>query len=205
MAFKTFSNGSVLTDTDLNDYLMVQSVIVCTTGTRPASPVTGMTVFETDTKLYRRYNGSAWKHILNSRPMIMLTKGTASISNNSLTKISWDSDYHDDYGMWSSGTVVTIPSGMGAIWNVILSVRWASQTTVSGYRQCRIDVNGAEQNVFNLAPTTALNSTNVVTHLTHPMELQAGDQVEAQVYQNSGGALSIIGPTRMVLTYENET
>lgn len=69
MPFKTFSNGAILTDTDLNDYLMKQSVIVCTSGTRPASPNEGMLVYETDTDRYSSYNGG-W-----------LTLGQTAVSN----------------------------------------------------------------------------------------------------------------------------
>lgn len=60
MAFKTFAPG-VLTSSDVNTFLMRQSVIVCTTVTRPASPNEGMTIYETDTDEIRTYNGSVWK------------------------------------------------------------------------------------------------------------------------------------------------
>jgi hypothetical protein len=60
MAYKTFTNGSILTDTDLNTYLMKQTVVVCTSGTRPGSPPTGMLVYETDTGRYSGYTGSVW-------------------------------------------------------------------------------------------------------------------------------------------------
>jgi hypothetical protein len=40
---------------------MNQSVIVCTSGTRPGSPVAGMTVWETDTNSLRVYNGTTWR------------------------------------------------------------------------------------------------------------------------------------------------
>lgn len=60
MAFKTFAAGDVLTASDLNTYLMKQSVIVCTSATRPGSPPEGMTIYETDTDLMKTYNGSSW-------------------------------------------------------------------------------------------------------------------------------------------------
>lgn len=60
MAYKAFTNGSILTDTDLNTYLMRQTVIVCTSGTRPPSPVEGMVIFETDTNRLNVYTGAAW-------------------------------------------------------------------------------------------------------------------------------------------------
>jgi hypothetical protein len=60
MAFKTFAPG-VLTSSDVNTFLMRQAVIVCTSSTRPGSPNEGMTIYETDTDLYRVYSGTAWE------------------------------------------------------------------------------------------------------------------------------------------------
>lgn len=65
MAFKTFSPG-VLTSSDVNTFLMRQSVIVCTAATRPASPNEGMTIYETDTDLFLVWSGSAWINVLRS-------------------------------------------------------------------------------------------------------------------------------------------
>lgn len=59
MAFKTFAPG-VLTSSDVNTFLMRQAVITCTSSTRPASPSEGMTIYETDTDVYRTYDGTNW-------------------------------------------------------------------------------------------------------------------------------------------------
>lgn len=68
MAFKTFTNGSILTDTDLNTYLMKQSVVQCTSGTRPSSPPEGMVVYETDTDRLSTYTGAAWQTAVATTP-----------------------------------------------------------------------------------------------------------------------------------------
>jgi hypothetical protein len=60
MAFKTFTPG-VLTASDVNTFLMRQAVIVCTSSTRPTSPNEGMTIYETDTDVYRTWTGTAWR------------------------------------------------------------------------------------------------------------------------------------------------
>lgn len=60
MAYRTFTNGEILTASHLNDYLMNQSVIVCTSGTRPSAPTEGMVIYESDTKAYLVYNGTTF-------------------------------------------------------------------------------------------------------------------------------------------------
>lgn len=59
MTHKLWSTGELLTSVDLND-MSNQTVIVCTSGTRPSSPVNGMLIYEADTNWYVSYNGSGW-------------------------------------------------------------------------------------------------------------------------------------------------
>ena len=64
MAYKVFSNGSVLNASDLNDYLMNQSVMVFSSSATRASaltsPVEGMLTWLQDVHRYQYYNGTAW-------------------------------------------------------------------------------------------------------------------------------------------------
>ncbi|HET7486830.1 MAG TPA: hypothetical protein VFJ85_02810 [Acidimicrobiales bacterium] len=60
MPIRTFVAGETLTAANVNAYLMQQSVITCTSGTRPASPVQGMVIYETDTDKVWAYNGTTW-------------------------------------------------------------------------------------------------------------------------------------------------
>lgn len=57
--FKTFS-ATTFSSADVNSYLMQQTVIQCTSSTRPSSPHEGMVIVETDTDILRIYTGSAW-------------------------------------------------------------------------------------------------------------------------------------------------
>ena len=61
---KTFTAGEVLTASDVNGYLMEQSVMVFGgTAARSSAiptPSEGMTTYRTDTKQLEYYNGTAW-------------------------------------------------------------------------------------------------------------------------------------------------
>ena len=64
VAYKTFTNGSVLPASDVQTYLMDQSVMVfSSSATRAAAltaPVEGMLTWLQDTNKYENYNGTAW-------------------------------------------------------------------------------------------------------------------------------------------------
>jgi hypothetical protein len=64
MAYKVFTNGSVLAASEINDNLMRQAVIVFSNSTARAaaitSPTEGMLTYLEDTNKYESYNGSAW-------------------------------------------------------------------------------------------------------------------------------------------------
>ena len=67
MAYKVFSNGSTLPASDLNDFLMRQSVIVFSSSTARASAITspteGMLTYLEDTNRFQYYNGTAWQDL----------------------------------------------------------------------------------------------------------------------------------------------
>lgn len=47
--------------------LLQQTIIPCTSGTRPSSPAEGWHVYETDTNRLAKYTGSAWEYVAGSR------------------------------------------------------------------------------------------------------------------------------------------
>jgi hypothetical protein len=67
MAYKVFSNGSTLPASDLNDFLMRQSVIVFSSSTARSSAITspneGMLTYLEDTNRFQYYNGTAWQDL----------------------------------------------------------------------------------------------------------------------------------------------
>lgn len=81
--FKLFTS-TVLTAADVNDYLMEQAVIQCTSATRPSSPHEGMTIYETDTNMLRIYNGSLWQIVMNNQTQSFTPQLTATVTNPTL-------------------------------------------------------------------------------------------------------------------------
>ncbi|WP_433252847.1 hypothetical protein ACQPYK_08540 [Streptosporangium sp. CA-135522] len=63
MPFKDFTAGDILTASDVDTYLMGQAVIVCTSTSRPISPVTGMRIWQTDTLSTYVYSGASWRFL----------------------------------------------------------------------------------------------------------------------------------------------
>ena len=76
MPIKTFTS-TTLSSADVNNYLMNQAVITCTSGTRPASPTTGMVIYETDTLRFRLWSGTVWVY---PRPAGVVVSGTTDAS-----------------------------------------------------------------------------------------------------------------------------
>lgn len=84
MGYKLWSSNELLTSTDLNTYLSKQSVIVCTSGTRPSSPPEGMLIYETDFDRYRSWNGTEWSVIGQSLTLTFTPTLTATTTNPTL-------------------------------------------------------------------------------------------------------------------------
>jgi hypothetical protein len=64
VAYKVFSNGSVLNASEINENLMNQSVMVFSNSTARSAaltaPVEGMITYLEDTAVYENYDGTAW-------------------------------------------------------------------------------------------------------------------------------------------------
>jgi hypothetical protein len=67
VGFKLWSTNELATSSDVNTYLMKQTIITCTSGTRPASPVNGMHIYQTDSSQLLKWNGSSWEIVTGSR------------------------------------------------------------------------------------------------------------------------------------------
>ena len=75
MGLHDFASGEVLTDAYM-DEIARQGRIICTSSTRPSSPITGMSIYETDTYFTREWTGAAWRTL----PKGILDRNTGSVT-----------------------------------------------------------------------------------------------------------------------------
>jgi hypothetical protein len=93
VAYKVFTNGSVLNASEINDNLMNQSVMVFSNSTARAAaltaPVEGMLTWLQDTNKYENYNGSAWVALGGSAILqVVSAVHSTQVTNNSATYVS---------------------------------------------------------------------------------------------------------------------
>jgi hypothetical protein len=109
---------------------------------------------------------------------------TIQYGNNDITaeRVGYTQMYDD------ATNIITIPAGLDGVWLFTFGVRWTSNAT--GGRSIRINKNNGTILVdHRVAATAGQLSYNGSTHLV----LAAGDQIEIQVNQGSGGNLDLLG------------
>lgn len=156
MAYKTFANGFPLPASDLNNYLMNQSVIVFASAAARTSaiptPVEGMLTYLEDTNAYEGWTGAAWVNINDN---------TAAIPKSLLTTTG-------DL-IVASGASTPARLGIGSAGQVLQStgttLSWA---TVSGGGMTQISTGTITSSQVNLSsiPQTYKKLRLVFTNTT---------------------------------------
>lgn len=170
MAFKTFVDGAVLTAADVNTYLMKQAVIVCTSGTRPASPVDGMVIYETDTDQMLVYQASKYVPAgpqladalnISAASPFLTGLGAGSITTELSTKMRltaanvYSGHAYRIYGMF----LVAQSGGTGSDWTINIREDNTSGTQVGAFYVPNIGANATTVN-FSVPWPCAANATN---------------------------------------------
>jgi hypothetical protein len=157
MPYKDFGL-EVLTSSDLNTYAMQQTIIRCTSGTRPSSPSEGWHIYETDTRRLLVYKSGSW--------VMAIPTDLTAIKNTDETYSA--GVYHDDpvlkLPLWGNSTflltgmiVAQVSTGTGFnlqfSWSVPsgASMRYMTNHPVSAYS------NGSTVNVRYFSAGDAVN------------------------------------------------
>lgn len=115
-----------------------------------------------------------------------------SLANGTNTKISFDTNTFVTDAIHSTSTNptrFTVPAGKAGYWLVAIQVEW--QPNATGNRQIAVYKNGTGFQWNDNAPSPV--GPYYTTYFTSIMSLAAGDYIEANVYQSSGGALLMGG------------
>jgi hypothetical protein len=126
-----------------------------------------------------------------------------TISNNTATKFDFDAENFDTNGFHdnvTNNTRLTIPTGQGGYYLITWNTIWAGNTT--GYRAARIYKNGTGGALGTGAITGLTTYTPAQNQIV--LNLVATDYIELDVFQTSGGNLTLYGeaewPSATILT-----
>jgi hypothetical protein len=133
---KTFTAGDVLTASEVNTYLMEQSVMVfadeaARTAAIP-SPSEGMVTYinsgDRAEGLYT-FTGGLWVSARSAVPGFSATNSAAqTITANTLTVVTLGTETYDHGGVFASNTF-TVPSGYAGKWLLVGQVSWLANST----------------------------------------------------------------------------
>lgn len=164
MPFKTFSAGDVLTDTDLNDYLMKQANIIGTSGGPPSTTTEGMLRADTDTDTVYRHNGTSWVEVgrYNTANTTMTMGGAYTATTNQVYR----------RGMWCWFTLVFNRPGAVNTGGVEVLIG----TLPSGYWPA-VTFNTAGASLSGVTCTFTVDSTDGEVYFRPSADVAAGNSI----------------------------
>jgi hypothetical protein len=159
---------------------------ICTSTTRPATPVAGQVIWETDLEVKRMWTGSAWK-VVGFRPRYVRRHRSTdtNISNNLAEKVFFQ-DVKYESGITSTSGDITIP--ISGIYSVECGISFNTNTT--GRRSIRMLVNNNPIWIPTAAPTSGA-ATGIEASTQY--RCTAGQVITFEAFQNSGAGLAILG------------
>lgn len=120
--------------------------------------------------------------------------GSQTLSDATTTKIEFDDVAEDTNNFWNpdNPTRLTVPQKFDGVYVVTAGVRFASNAT--GFRRAKVlpswDADGANvEATFRAEPVSS--SATAMTVAAPRFYLRAGDYVELEAYQDSGGNLNV--------------
>jgi hypothetical protein len=115
VAYKVFTNGSVLNASEVNDNLMNQAVITFSNSTARGSaittPVEGMVSYLEDTNSFEYWDGSSWTTLTSNDSGLVhiVTRSLSGITSESFNNVF--SSQYDDYLVIIDGSASTAAAG----------------------------------------------------------------------------------------------
>jgi hypothetical protein len=129
VAYKVFTNGSVLQASEINDNLMRQSVMVFSNAAARSAAITvpleGMLTWLEDTNQYENYNGSAWVQTIVPAGYSLIKSVAIGTSVTSVEVTEAFSATYDVYQIIVTGGVASGATGMKLQFgSTVTNYRW---------------------------------------------------------------------------------
>jgi hypothetical protein len=154
------------------------------------APILGQPAYLTGIRALTRWRGSAWgiEAIVGGAAATLGAGSTQSIPNNTATQITLATVIEDTHGFALGGSGLTVPAGLGGLYQVMAGLFWASQTTVVGFRDTQIRVGStAVARAIQSQGTASIAAIQSVSALAR---LVAGDVVSLWGHHTHGAAIN---------------
>lgn len=127
--------------------------IRCTSTTRPASPTSGLTIYETDTNRMRVWNdfgnGNRWNILPTATiPIVRLAQSTNQTIAAAGTSIIWNEEIEDNFGYFSSSSPTAITVTEPGLYSISAALQW-SVNFLPEFATVVFCLNGQETTVRN--------------------------------------------------------
>lgn len=194
MAYQDSVNSTPLSEAYLDEEAKQSNLKYATIAARTADAALttalreGMESYTDDLERKWIYNGTAWVLTgwgsVAGRPGVALTDVTQTITNATLTDITWGTEVSDPDG-WTSGgsATLTVPSGWDGLYLMTFNAAWSTSS-----------LGTAPYIVLNAGGLAYVASglTDLGRHtVTALVPLAATNTVVCQAKQNSGGSVTV--------------
>ncbi|GAC1535129.1 MAG: hypothetical protein NVS3B1_29590 [Marmoricola sp.] len=137
--------------------------------------------------------------LLNTPFAQVYQNSSQSIPNATYTAVTFDTAEFNNDGAWTSGSNTRWTCQTGGTYRV--SAQISFNTNATGIREAQYVVNGGAVVTFNASAVSGAATQVVVPVFSQ--HFNAGDYIQVNAYQNSGGALTLAtGPRATLLSVE---
>jgi hypothetical protein len=187
VAYKVFTNGSVLNASEINDNLMNQSVMVFSNSTARAAalttPLEGMLTWLEDVNRYESYNGTSWVQLSSGKVVQVVNVQTGAVATGTAVIPSDDTIPQQTEGTQFMSLAIT-PTDV----NNILIVEVVAMLSPAN----NVDLSGAlfQDATANAVATSiqgVLNGDMVIDNFRHYM-VAGTTSATTFKYRSGGGA-----------------
>lgn len=202
--FKDFASGDELFASEVDTYLMQQSIMKFANATDRdddlfLAPVAeGMHAYVTDINQVTYYQSGRWNTAYGQISyMEYLRSGAQSIANNNTTPTTitaYSAVSSRNPAMTYNNGIFTVKAGEAGIYSVAFNGNFTANTT--GRRRVAILRNSTEVAGINIS---APSSGSALISAATTIYLSVGETISAEVLQNSGAALDF-NSARMIIT-----